>query len=86
MSASTDHHPSPRRAAAPAHPLATLTRRERQIFDLTIAGRRTRELAQELGISARTVETHRCRVLRKLGAHNAVELMRLAAGWGLQRP
>ena len=43
----------------------------------------SREIARQLQISPRTVETHRARILRKLGARSAVDLVRLAARWGL---
>lgn len=63
--------------------LASLTIRERQVFDLTIAGLTARDVGEKLSISARTVETHRARILRKLGAHSAADLVRLAARAGL---
>jgi DNA-binding NarL/FixJ family response regulator len=64
-------------------PLATLTAREREIFELCIQGNPTATIARQLSISPRTVETHRGRILRKLNAHSAVDLVRLAARWGL---
>jgi DNA-binding NarL/FixJ family response regulator len=64
-------------------PLQALTPREREIFDLTIEGITTAEIATRLFISRRTVETHRGRVLHKLGAHSAIDLVRLAARLGL---
>ncbi|HWT86996.1 MAG TPA: response regulator transcription factor [Myxococcales bacterium] len=64
-------------------PLATLTAREREIFELCIQGNPTAQIARQLCISPRTVETHRGRILRKLNAHSAVDLVRLAARWGL---
>jgi DNA-binding NarL/FixJ family response regulator len=63
--------------------LASLTIRERQVFDLTVAGLTARDVGDKLSISARTVETHRARILRKLGAHSASDLVRLAARAGL---
>lgn len=64
-------------------PLGRLTRREREVFDLTITGAMTSQIATELKISKRTVETHRARILHKLGAHSAVDLVRLAARLGV---
>jgi len=64
-------------------PLDKLTAREREVFDLTVAGRSTRAVATELVISPRTVETHRARILRKLEAHSALDLVRMAASWGM---
>jgi RNA polymerase sigma factor (sigma-70 family) len=63
--------------------LATLTPREREIFELCVSGMASKEIAQHLHISPRTVETHRARILRKLGARSAVDLVRLAARSGL---
>ena len=73
----------PVRIARRSRPLDLLTAREREIFDLTIVGRCSRAIAEELSISPRTVETHRARILHKLNAHSAVDLVRLAAEWGL---
>jgi len=63
--------------------LAALTTREREIFELCVSGLASKEIARQLRISPRTVETHRARILRKLGARSAVDLVRLAARWGL---
>jgi DNA-binding NarL/FixJ family response regulator len=73
----------PARSGARRRPLDRLTAREREIFELTVAGRSSRDVGVELSISPRTVETHRARILRKLEAHSAVDLVRLAAEWGL---
>ena len=80
------HYLSPSLSAVPADggsPLVKLTRREREVFDLTVAGIITAQIAELLQISRRTVETHRARILHKLGAHSAVDLVRLAASLGL---
>ena len=63
--------------------LDSLTRRERQIFDLVVAGCSSRTAGQRLSISPRTVETHRSRVMAKLGARTASDLVRIAARLGL---
>ena len=63
-------------------PLERLTARERQVFRLLVSGHSNTTAATELGIAARTVETHRQRILKKLGAHSIAELVRLAARWG----
>jgi DNA-binding NarL/FixJ family response regulator len=73
----------PLRGARAPRPLDKLTVREREVFELTVSGRSTRDVAAELGISPRTVETHRARILRKLDAHSALDLVRLAASWGM---
>ena len=72
-----------RRGGQPPGPLATLTAREREIFDLTVVGHSTQRIARELFISPRTVETHRGRIMRKLNVHSAAGLVRYAALHGL---
>lgn len=57
--------------------LAHLTPREREVFDLVVAGDTNKEIAMQLGIGLRTVEMHRQQVMRKLGARSAVDLMHL---------
>jgi len=56
--------------------LATLTAREREIFELIVAGRRNQQLAHDLNISVKTVETHRARIMRKMNAETPVDLVR----------
>lgn len=55
--------------------MRTLTPREREVMDLLVEGRANKVIADRLGISIRTVEVHRARVLSKLGVRNAVELV-----------
>ena len=69
-------------ADVPSHPLARLTRREREVFELVIRGRSNDEVAVMLVISRRTVETHRQRIMRKLSAHTLVQMQRIAARHG----
>lgn len=54
-----------------------LSDRERQVMDLMIKGLHNRHIAKELGISPRTVEVHKARVMEKLGARNLVDFVRL---------
>lgn len=56
--------------------LNSLTSREMEILPLTLAGIPNKEIAQQLGISFRTVELHRTNILRKTGATNFLELAR----------
>lgn len=65
--------------------LATLTTRERQVMDLVLAGRLNKVIADELGITMRTVEVHRAHVFEKMGVKTAVELARLLAGVKAER-
>jgi FixJ family two-component response regulator len=66
------------RTATPvAEALSRLTRRERDVLDLIIAGRQNKEIAYLLGISPRTVEIHRARVMEKMGARNLPHLVRM---------
>lgn len=60
-----------------------LTPREREIMLLAVAGRPNKEIARALGISHRTVEIHRARVMQKTGAASLIELSRMAAACGL---
>jgi len=57
--------------------LEDLTKREHQVFELLIKGLANKEIAAELGISPRTVEIHRARMLAKMGVSTGSELMRL---------
>lgn len=54
-----------------------LTPREAEILDMMLKGKASKVIAIDLGISERTVELHRSRVLKKLGVRSANELMRL---------
>ena len=58
--------------------VAGLSPRERQVLDALVAGRATKQMAYDLGISARTVEVHRARMLARLGTHSLAEAIRLA--------
>jgi len=56
----------------------SLSKRERQVADLVVSGKVNRETAAELGISIKTVEIHRSRVMSKLQVKNVAELVSLA--------
>ena len=64
------------RRTAFAARLAHLTRREREVLDLVLAGLLNKEIALHLAISQRTVELHRFRIMQKLHAESAVDLAR----------
>jgi FixJ family two-component response regulator len=58
-------------------PLAELTPREREVLEHAVLGKHAKEIAAALGISPRTVEVHKARVMAKLGARNVMELVRV---------
>jgi FixJ family two-component response regulator len=55
----------------------TLTRREREVLAQFAAGASNKEAGRKLGISPRTVEDHRANIMKKLGARNAADLIRI---------
>jgi DNA-binding NarL/FixJ family response regulator len=59
-------------------PLSALTARERQVLDLVISGRNTGQIAGLLQISPHTVHRHRSAIMRKMGFHDRVDLVRYA--------
>jgi DNA-binding NarL/FixJ family response regulator len=61
----------------------TLTMREREVLQLTAEGHSSGEVAKRLFISARTVESHRTNLMRKLGVRNQKELIRYAVERGI---
>jgi two-component system, NarL family, response regulator NreC len=61
----------------------TLSEREREIFQLIAEARTNKEVAELLGISPATVETHRARILQKLDIHNTAELVLYAVRRGV---
>jgi DNA-binding CsgD family transcriptional regulator len=61
--------------------MSRLSDRELQVFQLVGEGRSTREIAEHLDLSIKTVETHYKRIKRKLGLNNATELLQHAALW-----
>ena len=66
--------------------LASLTPRERDVFHQLIVGHPNKVIAYNLGISARTVEIHRARVMEKMEARSLPELVRLAIEAGVEMP
>jgi len=56
--------------------LKTLSNRERAVMDLVIQGLANKQIAAELDVSQRTVETHRMRMMRKMGATSVAQLVR----------
>ena len=63
-----------------------LTTRERQVLQLVGEGKSTKEVARLLGISVKTAESHRARLMRKLDIHETASLVRYAIRRGLVQP
>jgi DNA-binding NarL/FixJ family response regulator len=60
-----------------------LSRREQQIVKLITEGFSSREIAETLSVSPRTVEAHRANIYRKLGMHNLADLIKYAIKSGI---
>ncbi|WP_432380578.1 response regulator transcription factor [Duganella sp. P38] len=58
--------------------LSELTPREREVMALVVEGRHNREIGPALGISVRTVEVHKARLMSKLGVDNVADLVRIS--------
>lgn len=69
------------RPRAPGSGLDTLTARECEVLSLTGQSRTTREIANSLGMSEKTVDSHRRNIRDKLGLHTSGELLRYAFRW-----
>jgi DNA-binding NarL/FixJ family response regulator len=73
--------------SAPPRLMDTLTEREREVVQLVVKGLSTREIATQLDISTRTVETHRANLMRKLNLKSVALLTQFAIREGLvQKP
>lgn len=68
------------RAHFPGHD--RLTARERDVLEWIARGASNKEAGRELGISPRTIEVHRARIMEKLAAKNAADLMRIVLRGG----
>ena len=71
------------RTGGSADPLAALTPRQREILQLVAEGHTSKEIAQRLGVSHRTIETHRNQLMKRLGVHDLPGLVRFAVRVGL---
>jgi FixJ family two-component response regulator len=63
---------------AAAERLGKLTAREQQVLERIIAGRLNKQIADDLGISIKTVEAHRANIMEKLSVNTVADLLRLA--------
>jgi len=70
----------------PSGPLARLSLRQREILQLLAEGHTTKEIAQRLNLSVKTVETHRAQVMDRLEIHDVPGLVRFAMRVGLIQP
>jgi DNA-binding NarL/FixJ family response regulator len=75
-----------RRTGGAADPLEALTPRQREVLQLVAEGNSTKEIAARLGLSPKTVETHRTQLMERLGVHDVSGLVRFAVRVGLINP
>ena len=71
------------RTGGAADPLDALTPRQREILQLVAEGNTSKDIAQRLGLSFKTVETHRSQIMERLGVHDVAGLVRFAMRVGL---
>lgn len=71
------------KVGTPSNPLSA---RQRQVLQLISEGLTSKEMAQALHISFKTVETHRCHIMKKLDIHDIAGLVRYAINRGMLRP
>jgi len=72
----TDHQQAASRDAL----LSKLTGREAQVLERIVAGRLNKQIADDLGISIKTVEAHRANIMEKLNANTVADLLKIALG------
>lgn len=68
---------------AEAEPYDRLTTRERQVLQSIAEGQTNREIAEQLGLAVKTVDTHRTRLMRKLNIHDQTSLVKFALRKGI---
>ncbi len=78
----SDHQQSASREAL----LAKLTLRESQVLERIVAGRLNKQIADDLGISIKTVEAHRANIMEKLNANTVADLLKIALGQSAPKP
>ena len=74
------------KSEGPIGPLARLSMRQREILQLIAEGHTTKDIAQRLNLSVKTVETHRSQLMERLEIHDVPGLVRFAIGVGLVQP
>ena len=65
--------------------LSKLTPREQQVLERIVAGRLNKQIADDLGISIKTVEAHRANIMDKMNANTVADLMRTVLTGGVLR-
>jgi DNA-binding NarL/FixJ family response regulator len=70
----------------PAGPLEGLTSRQREVLQLIAEGRSSKEIASQLGVAVKTIETHRTQIMERLDIHDIAGLVRFAIRVGLVSP
>jgi FixJ family two-component response regulator len=66
--------------------LSKLTLRESQVLERIVAGRLNKQIADDLGISIKTVEAHRANIMEKLNANTVADLLKIALGQSTPKP
>lgn len=74
---------APSTSATPGTSAINITRRQREILQLIPRGMTNHEIAEELGLSRRTVETHRYKMMETLGVNNKIDLLRKGREMGI---
>ncbi len=72
--------------AGASQPIATLSTREREVFEMIAVGMTNQAVADKLSLSVKTVESYRARVFQKLGITSRADLLRLAVESGILKP
>jgi DNA-binding NarL/FixJ family response regulator len=85
LSPSIAHNALDRRSSTRVEDRITLTPRQRQVLQLIAKGRSTKEIAGLMGVSIKTVETHRARMMDALGLYGTNALMRYAIRLGIDQ-
>lgn len=75
-----------RRTGGALDPIEALTPRQREVLQLAAEGHSSKEIADRLGVSHRTVEAHRAQLMERIGAHDLAGLVRFAVRVGLIGP
>jgi DNA-binding NarL/FixJ family response regulator len=73
-------------AAVPEPPKPPLNDREKQLLKLVAEGRRNKEMADQLGVSVKSIEASRSRLMQKLGCASSADLIRYAIREGIAQP